>query len=126
MKTTRLVLGIVTIVLFAIICVQSCAIGIVNSVNESSDVGGSAGFIVALLSLIAGIVGIVTRNGVGGGYVAAGFYIFAGIIGLGNSVVYSDLGIWGVLFIIFGIVFVLGARKTKKLQALNDVQDVSK
>lgn len=114
MKTTRLILGIITIVLFVIIAFQSCAAGVVNSINQSNDVGGGAGLIVAFLSLIAGIVAVATRSSVGGAYTSAGFYLVSGIIGMTNSDVYKNLSIWSSLFIIFGIVFIIAGRKTSK------------
>ena len=114
MKTTRLILGIITIVLFMVIAFQSCAAGLVNSVNQSSDSGGMAGLFVAFLSLIAGIVAIAARSSAGGAFTAAGFYIVSALVGLSNSAVYKDLSIWGGLFFIFGIVFIWAGIKQRK------------
>ena len=49
MKTSRLVIGILSIVLFLIISLQSCAVGIGNTLQDNGEVSGSAG--VCLLSL---------------------------------------------------------------------------
>lgn len=63
MKTTKLVLGIISIILFVFVTLQSCAAGVANTLENNGEVSGSAGLILAFCLLIAGIVGIATRNG---------------------------------------------------------------
>lgn len=106
MKTARLIFGIITVVLFIIILFQSCAAGAVNSLTHSNDIGGTAGFIVAFLSLIAGIIAIATRSSASGVLTAGGFYVVSGLIGIKNAQVYTDLEIWGILFLAGGVFFV--------------------
>lgn len=62
MKTTKLVVGILQIVLSLFILLQSCAVGVGNAIDKSKDVGGSAGFVVAILFIASGIIYIVTRK----------------------------------------------------------------
>ena len=115
MKTTKLVLGIVSIVLFVLISLQSCVAGLGNSLSGNGEVSGTAGLMLAFCMLIAGIVGICTRNGgKGGGIVAGVFYLLGGLIGIANYGTYSDLQIWSVLCFIFGAVFIIGSVKGKK------------
>lgn len=115
MKTTKLVVGIVSIVLFVLIALQSCVAGLGNSVSGNGEVSGSAGFILALCMLVAGIVGICTRNGSkAGGIVAGVFYLFGGLVGIANYGTYSDLQIWSILCFIFGAVFIIGSLMSKK------------
>ena len=115
MKTTRLCIGIISMVLFMFIMFQSCAVGIGEAITGDEGGGASSGVAVAWLMLIAGIVGVCTRKGIVGAYVAAGFYALAGIIGLSSiGSIFADLVIWGVLNIVFAIVFVLGGMLTKK------------
>lgn len=115
MKTARLSIGIISMVLFLIILFQSCAAGIGEAIT--GDDGGSAGSgaAVAWLMLIAGIVGVCTRKGVIGAYISAAFYALAGIIGLSSmGSIFADLVIWGVVSLIFAAIFVLGGFLTKK------------
>ncbi len=70
MKTWKLVSGIISIVLFAFVMFQSCAVGISNSLEANGESGGSAGIIVAIMLLAGGIVSIATRNGSKGGNIA--------------------------------------------------------
>ena len=72
MKTGKLVIGILSIVLFLLVSLQSCAAGLANTLAENGEVSGSAGFVLALGLLVAGIVNICTRKGGNGGgvYVA--------------------------------------------------------
>lgn len=108
MKTARLIIGIISIVLFCIILFQSLMVGLGNTLAGNGEVSGSAGVIVAICMLVAGIVGIAARKGIAGGFVSAGFYAFGGIIGIANYGSYSDLMIWSVLSFIFAAVFIAG------------------
>ena len=115
MKTARLCIGIVSMVLFFIIMFQSCAAGIGEALSGDEGGGAGSGMFVAFLMLIAGIVGVCTRKSVGGAYVTAIFYAIAGIVGVSSvGSIFADLVIWGVVGFIFAGVFVLGGILTKK------------
>ncbi len=115
MKTARLVLGIISMVLFLFIVFQSCAAGMVNAIEENGESSGTAGLLLALLMLSAGIVGVCTRKGVIGGFVAAGLYALGGLIGLiGYSDSFADLIIWVVVCFAFAVVYAIGAYMTKR------------
>ena len=109
-SVARLVISILSFVICIIILVQSCATGFVNTVQESSDVSGSAGFLLTLFILVGAIVGIATRNSMkkAGPIVAGAFYLVGGLFSLifaGGT--YGDLIIWAVLSIVFGIFFIV-------------------
>lgn len=115
MKTARLVIGIISLVLFVIIMFQSCAAGVVEALEEDEEsTASTAGVAVALLMVIAGIVAICTRKGVTGGFVCGGIYLLAGIIGIAGHGMYEDLIIWSVVSIIFAIVFIVTSIVMKK------------
>lgn len=118
MKTTKLVLGIISIVLFALVSFQSCAAGLVNSIEGNGEVSGTTGLLVSVCLLIAGIVGISTRKGkAGGSYVAGGFYLLASLLAFTESgSIFSDLKIWAGLSLIFGLVFIVGTIISNKKQ----------
>lgn len=108
MKNAKLVISILTLVLSLIIMLQSCAAGLGNALEDNGEVGGSAGFLLALCFIVAGIIGIVTRKGVSkGGYVAAGFYIVGGLIGFICAGSYSDLNVWSTVSVAFGVLFII-------------------
>lgn len=111
MKTARLVIGIISMVLFVFVSFQSCAAGVGNALSENGETSGSAGLLIAFCLLIAGIVGVATRNKGKGGPITAGvIYAIGGISGLAtNSTLYGDLKVWAVLSLIFAAVFILGA-----------------
>lgn len=113
MKTAKLVIGIISIVLFGFIIFQSCAAGIGNALEGNGETSGSSGVFVALCMLVAGIVGIATRKGIAGGFVSGGFYAIGGLVGIANYGSYSDLMIWSILSFIFAIVFIVGSIMTK-------------
>lgn len=111
-STPRLVIGIISIVLFVLVMLQSCAVGIGNTLADSGENSGSAGFLLAICFLVAGIVGVATRRGKGGGIVSGCFYAFGGVIGIANVGSYSDLKIWSILSIVFAVVFIVSSIMT--------------
>lgn len=114
MKTSRLVIGIISIVLFVLIVFQSCAVGTANTLEGNGETSGSAGFFLAVCMLIAGIVGIVTRNkGKGGPIIAGCFYLIGGLLGIANVGSFADLQIWAILSFVFAAVFIIGALRQK-------------
>ncbi len=117
MKASRLVIGIISCVLFVIISFQSCAAGVGNALEENGEVSGSAGFILAVCMLVAGIVGICCRRLKTGTIVAGVFYALGGLTGITNFGSYADLQIWSVLSFIFSVVFIATGimQKQKKL-----------
>lgn len=96
MKTWKLVSGILSIIIFIVVEFQSCAVGIVNTIEDNAGTSGSIGFLCGVLILAGGIVSIATRKSTGkGGNIALivlfGLAAFLGFVGYGN---YSDLVVW--------------------------------
>lgn len=116
MKIAKLVIGIISIILFALVIFQSCAAGLSNTLSENEEVGGSAGVILAICLLIAGIIGIATRNSSSkGAAITVGcFYGIGGLLGLLMAGSYTDLYIWSAISIAFGLVFIISIFTQKK------------
>lgn len=114
MKTTKLVTGILSIVLFAVVSFQSCAAGLGNTLSESGEISGSAGFIVAICLLTGGIVSIATRNGKKGGNIACTIlYGIGAILAISLAGSFSDLKIWGGYSLICAIIHIVANVKSK-------------
>lgn len=114
MKTTKLVTGILSVVLSLFVLLQSCAAGLANTLEENGEIGGSAGAIVAICLMAAGIVAIVTRKGGKGGSIACAIlYGFAALCGLTLAGSYADLTIWGGICGILAIMHIVFAVKAK-------------
>ena len=114
MKTWKLVSGIISIILFVIVTFQSCAAGIVNTMEENGEVGGSAGLIVAIMLLTGGIVSIATRNGGKGGNIALiVLFGIAALCGFTMEGGYADLYIWSVWCVINVILAIVALAKNK-------------
>ena len=62
MRVWKLVSGILSIILFAVVMFQSCAAGVVNALEDNGGISGSVGVIVGILMLAGGIVSIATRK----------------------------------------------------------------
>lgn len=58
MKTAKLVIGIISMVLFVLVAFQSCAAGLGNALADNGEVSGTSGMLLAFCMLIAGIVGV--------------------------------------------------------------------
>ena len=115
MKTARTIIGIISMVLFVFITFQSCAAGIGNALAENGEVSGSAGFLLAVFMLAAGIVGVAGRKSKTCSIVAGALYALGGIIGIANVGSFADLQIWSWLSFIFAVVFIATGIAQKKL-----------
>ena len=113
MKTAKLIIGIISIVLCFFVLFQSCAAGIGNAIAENGETSRSSGLVVAILMLVAGIVGLCTRKSRGGGITTGVFYAVAGFVGISNYGSYSDLMIWAILCFVFAAVFIIGSITMK-------------
>ena len=116
MKAAKLISGIISIVLCALVLFQSCAAGLSNAMQSNGESGGSAGLVLALCMLIAGIVGIATRNmsGNGGPITSAIFYLFGAIVGFAGAGSYTDLTVWSVISVVFCAIYVVSIFKNRK------------
>lgn len=116
MKTWKLVSGILSMILFVLVAVQSCAAGMVNALEDNGGTSGTIGIFVGILMLAGGIVSVATRKSQGkGGNIALvilfGLAALMGFAGYGN---YSDLVIWAFWCLINAILAVVAIIKSKK------------
>ncbi len=116
MKTWKLVSGILSIILFVVVAFQSCAAGVVNTMENNGQSSGSAGLIVAVVMLTGGIVSIATRKSVGkGGNIALivlfGLGALVGFVLAGN---FADLNIWAGWCLINAVLAVISMIKGNK------------
>ncbi|MDE6829603.1 MAG: hypothetical protein K2P34_04620 [Lachnospiraceae bacterium] len=115
MKTAKLVIGILSIVLCVFVTFQSCAAGLGNALADNGEVSGSAGAMVAVCLLTAGIVSIATRNKEknGGNIACIILYMIGALMGGSLAGSYADLKIWGGYAGICGIIHLMSAIKCK-------------
>ena len=115
MKTWKLVSGILSIILFVFVSFQSCAAGIINTLEANGEAGGSAGIVVALLLLAGGIVSIATRNGGKGGNIAIiVLYGIGALLGFALAGSYADLNVWASWCLICVILAIVALVKKQK------------
>jgi hypothetical protein len=109
MKTAKLVIGIISMVLSVFVLFQSCAAGMYNALSSNGQASGTGGVFVAICLMIAGIVGVATRNSVkkGGALAAAGFCLAGALVGGVLAGDYSDLYIWSFIAWAFGAVYLV-------------------
>lgn len=125
MKIWKLVAGILSIIFFVIVAFQSCAAGVVNTLEENGEMSGSAGVFVAIFMLAGGIISVAVRNVRGNGGNIALFIVFglAALIGFAGHGNYSDLVIWSVWCSInAALAFLSMFIGKKKIPAEPDVQ----
>lgn len=105
-SNSKLITGIISCILFILISLQSCAVGVGNAFENSDSSSGTLGFLCALLMLIAGIISIVTRKSTtkGGSIACIILYAFSFYIAIIAMNDFPDLAIWGSFSLIFGII----------------------
>lgn len=118
MKTTKLVVGIIMIVLSVLIFFQASIAGLGNAVAGTGETSGSSGIFLAIMYLASGIVYICTRKkeGLGGDIAGLVMMVMASMMGF-NAGSYSDLVIWSWLAFVIGVGFLvwhLAANKKAK------------
>lgn len=107
MKTAKLVIGILTLVLSLVVLFQSCAASFGEALIQSNTTSGGSGTFVGILFIAAGVVSIAARNSKGGAIASTILYALAGIIALSAVGIYKDLIVWGVLSLIFALIFLV-------------------
>lgn len=125
MKTMRMIIGIIGIVIFIIIVLQSCAIftgavidGVSQKVdaistNAASDV--ASGIFLMFGFLIAGIISISARRTKGGAITSACFFLIPTLYALSNTGWSSSMAIWYVISMIFTSLLVISVVFDKKI-----------
>lgn len=107
MKLTKLVVGILMIVVAVWISIQSVMAGMAESFTNSSGHAGVAGLTVALLYIASGIVYIAThdKESLAPDIACMIMMLIAWLLGLLNAGIYQDLYIWSWIAFIIGICF---------------------
>ena len=109
------VVGIISIVLIIFVTFQSCAAGLGNALNNSKEASGSAGMILAVCMLIAGIVAIISKTNKGMTITSIVFYLIGFVIGIANVGSFGDLKVWSILNLIFAVLFIIDIIRHKEL-----------
>ncbi len=109
------VIGVISIVLFLIVSLQSCVAGLGNALSNNGEVSGSAGILLSFFMLIAGILILISKTSKGITITSIVFYVLGGIVGLSNVGSYSDLKIWSTLNLIFAALLIFHLIKNKTL-----------
>lgn len=118
MKTWKLVSGILSIVIFFFVALQSCAAGFVNAVENNGQMSGTAGIMVGILMLVGGIVSIATRykDKKGGNIALIIIFALASIIGFVGAGNYKDLNIWAAWCLINALLAYIALKKKKPMK----------
>lgn len=114
MKMWKLVSGIVSIVLFALVLFQSCAVGMGNTLEANGEISGISGLILACLMLAGGIVSICTRKTSKGSVAIIILFGLAALIGFTGADNYSDLVFWACWCAVNAVVAIVSLVRGKK------------
>ena len=117
MKTWKLIAGILSMVFFVIVEFQSCAAGVVNTIEDEGGTSGTIGAFCGILLLVGGIVSVATRKAEGKGANIALIIIFGlgGIIGIAGHDNYGDLVIWSIWALLNALIAFIACLKKKKV-----------
>ena len=105
MKTAKLVLGIISIVLSLFVMFQSCAAGIGDAMMGEGGTSGSAGTVDGIIRIMCGgIIMIAARKNKGGAIAAMIVYALAWLIGITMHGIFTDLIVWGWMACIIAVI----------------------
>lgn len=108
MKTVKLIIGIIAIVLSFVLFFQSTLVGLGDVLfAEEGETSGGFGIAMSILMLIGGIVSVSTRKSKGGAIFCLINYALIGLIGVTCSKNFSDLAIWGSVSLIFALIYII-------------------
>ena len=126
MKVWKLVSGILCMVFFAVVILQSCATGVVNSMEDNlTDTSAGGGILLAILMLAGGIVSVATRKAGKGGHIATlVIFAIAALMGFANLGTYGDLVIWASWCAICAVVALIGLITSKGKKTDSQKNDI--
>lgn len=109
MKLTKKIISIFSIVISGFILLQSCASGVVNSIEDNGSSSGTGGLLLVVFMLVGAILNLSSDEHKTTA-ISGIFYIIGGFIGLFLSLSgsFADLTIWGFMCLIFGLIFIIG------------------
>lgn len=118
MKVFKLVSGILSIVLAAVVLFQSAAAGLGESLGGSSTSDGALGFFVAVLMLAGGIVSIAVRNMErnGGNIAIIVLFLLGALFAFSGGSYFADLKVWGSFCLIIAVLAVIDIVTKKRKQ----------
>lgn len=127
MKTWKLVSGILSIILFVLMMVQSCAAGLLNIVLSTGESSGTAGVMAAFFILAGGIVSVSTRNGGKGGDIALiVLFGIAALIGLTMAgTIYVYLYVWALWGAINAILALVSLIQKSHVNAITNASTIT-
>lgn len=109
--TAKLILGIISMVLFALVTFQSFAAGLSNILSDNGEVSGFFGFIVAFNLLVSGIIAVAARKSIKKApWIIAAILLWLNLFfskAFAGS--YSDLVIWGFVSFFIGLFYLLSS-----------------
>ena len=98
---------------------QSYAAGVGNALANNKGASGSAGIMLAIFMLIAGIIAIISKYSKGMTIASIVFYVLAFIVGIANVGHFKNLQIWSIINLIFAALLVFHMFKNKQLYSEN-------
>ncbi|MDW7655662.1 MAG: AmiS/UreI family transporter [Bacillota bacterium] len=107
-SVTKTIIGIICLIIFIIIFLQSCAVGCVNLFEENTeDTTAGVGLFVAFFYLVIGIVSTAGRSNRGASLAVSIISAITAIIGFSTSGTYVDLIVWSSLSVILAVLYLI-------------------
>ena len=95
------VIGILSIVLFVITMLQSCAAGLGDALQNKGGSSGGSGVLLSFCMLIAGIIILASKKSKGMVITSIVFYLLGALFGYAAVGMFKDLAVWATLNVIF-------------------------
>ena len=95
--TMRMIIGIISVVIFLISGFYACSIGVANTIEGNISGSGLIGFIISFIILTAGIISIAAKRSLGGAITTASFYLISAVVGIP----FEEMIFWSVVSLVF-------------------------
>jgi len=114
MEITKLIAGIVGIVVSLIVFYQQYESGILDVfkyvlIENLSAILSLAGMAFAVIIMIGGIIGVIKKSENNGGIIAATFFFIAAIIGFYYIETLGDIKLWPITSLIIGVIYIIAS-----------------
>ena len=116
MKTVKIIIGILSILIAAVAALQTYALSVITNVAGDliGGLGTMTGTVTAAIFLIGGLLGIITCDNKISGIITGIIFLGGAVVGFYKMSEYGDLIIWAIAAAVFFVVFLLGSVLTKQ------------
>jgi uncharacterized membrane protein (UPF0136 family) len=107
MKTAKITIGILCMLLFIIMVLGACAFSLGGAFTDNDGMGSSSPIMIgmALLFLVAGIISVAGSKSKGASLAASIVFGLNAALGITNFKQYMDIGLWMIVAVFLALLY---------------------